>query len=51
MLSMSYIRVFVRRNTKPETGSRQSGSQRARTHGLAKERADKRNVSQLQVRF
>lgn len=33
--------AFIRRNTKPETGSRQPGSQRARTRGLAKERANK----------
>ena len=26
-LSMSYNRVFIRRNTKPDTGPRQSGSQ------------------------
>jgi hypothetical protein len=32
-LPLSYYRVFTRRNTKPETGPRQSGSQRARTHG------------------
>ena len=50
-LSMSHTRIFIRRNTRPDTGSRQSGSQRARTHGLAKERANKRNIFQLQARF
>ena len=50
-LSMSYTRVFIRRNTKPDTGSRQSGSQRARTHGLAKDRANKPNIFRLQACF
>ena len=49
---MSYNRgIFIRRNTKPNIGSRQSGSQRARTHGLTKERANKPNILQLQVCF
>ncbi len=47
---MSYLLlVFIRRNTKPETGSRQSGSQRARTRGLAKERANRRSILRLQA--
>jgi hypothetical protein len=49
---MSYNRgIFIRRNTKPNIGSRQSGSQRARTHGLAKERANKPNILRLQACF
>ena len=45
---MSYNRgIFIRRNTKPNFGSRQSGSQRARTHGLAKERAIKPIILRL----
>jgi hypothetical protein len=49
---MSYNRgIFIRRNTKPNIGSRQSGSQRARTHGLTKERANKPNTLRLQVCF
>ena len=50
-MSYNCVYVFIRRNTKPETGPRQSGSQRARTHGLAKERVNKPSTLQLQVRF
>jgi hypothetical protein len=39
-LSMSYDRVFVRRNTKPDTGSRQSGQQ-PEPEAKAKDRAPK----------
>ena len=49
---MSYNRgIFIRRNTKPKIGSRQSGSQRARTQGLTKERANKPNILRLQGCF
>ncbi len=45
---LSFV-VFVQRNTKPETGPRQSGSQRARTKAKAKDRANRANALWLQV--
>ena len=48
-LSMSYsCMVFVRRNTKPDTGPRQSGLREPEHMANAKERAHKASAEQLQ---